>query len=118
MHQAGPQSGSIICDHSMITTPPPRLTPDHTGDPMADLSDKALAVFAFAIYHRLQTGERVTGVVGRDGAGHQADSEGVAELEKQGLAKWAGDRIEFTPEGESQMDGLFAALRTAAGRSS
>jgi hypothetical protein len=85
---------------------------------MADLSDKALAVFAFAIYHRLQTGERVTGVVGRDGAGHHADSEGVAELEKQGLAKWAGDRIEFTPEGESQMDGLFAALRTAAGRSS
>jgi hypothetical protein len=39
---------------------------------MPQLSDQALAVFAFAIYHQLQSETRVTSVVADDHAGHRA----------------------------------------------
>ena len=46
------------------------------ADDVNGLSDKALSIFAFAAYHRLVSGEKVTSVIRRDGAGHEADPEG------------------------------------------
>jgi hypothetical protein len=43
------------------------------ADDVNGLSDKALSIFAFAAYHRLVSGEKVTSVIRRDGAGHEAD---------------------------------------------
>ena len=40
------------------------------ADDVNGLSDKALSIFAFAAYHRLVSGERVTSVIRKDGAGH------------------------------------------------
>ena len=37
------------------------------------LSDKAVAVFAFAAYHEMSSGETVVDVVLKDGAGHGKD---------------------------------------------
>jgi hypothetical protein len=54
---------------------------------MGDLSDKGLAIFAFAAYHQLESGQPVTKVIREDGKGHKADEEGVSELERLGLAK-------------------------------
>ncbi len=83
----------------------------------ASLSDKALAVFAFAAYHELGTGQRVASVVRRDGAGHEADPEAVAELTGHGLASVEGDRIVFTPEGEAKLRAAIAGLRNGLGGS-
>ncbi len=79
----------------------------------APLSDAALAVFAFAAYHQLESGEQVSGVVIHDGAGHQADGEAVAELTDRGLAEVADDRIVFTRSGEAVFGRVLSALRRA-----
>ena len=42
------------------------------------LSDKALAVFAFAIFHQLESSKPVSHVVLSDGAGHRADPDAVS----------------------------------------
>lgn len=76
-----------------------------------DLSDKALAVFAFAIYHQLESGDAVSGVTARDAAGHQADPEAVEELERLELAKLENDRIVFTPAGQLMLGQLLDRLR-------
>ena len=55
--------------------------------PSNTLSDKAIAVFAFAAYHQLSSGETVVDVVLHDGAGHAADPEAIKELERSDLAK-------------------------------
>jgi hypothetical protein len=78
------------------------------------LSDKALAVFAFAAYHQLESGQRVASVVQRDGAGHQADGEAVAELRERGLAEADGGTISFTPDGEAVLERVIGGLREAA----
>jgi hypothetical protein len=49
------------------------------------ISDRGLAVFAFAIYHQLESGSRVTQVVREDGAGHHADPAAIQELQRLGL---------------------------------
>jgi hypothetical protein len=64
-----------------------------------DLSDKALAVFAFALYHQLSTGDAITAVVAEDGAGHKADPQAISELEERGLARHEGKMITFTDAG-------------------
>lgn len=78
-----------------------------------DLSDKALAVFAFAAYHQLVSGQRVSSVVRRDGAGHKADEDAVAELTDRGLARADDAHLHFTEEGERVLQTVIDALRRA-----
>ena len=80
------------------------------------LSDKALSIFAFAAYHRLLSGERVASVIRKDGAGHEADPDGVAELESRGLAKADETRIELGEAAQAFTERLVEALRREAGR--
>lgn len=47
-----------------------------------DLSDKALAIFAFAAYHQLGSGDTITSVVANDLSGHHADPEALSEIEE------------------------------------
>jgi predicted methyltransferase len=78
------------------------------------ISDKALAVFAFAIYHQLESGSRVTQVIQDDGAGHHADPDAIAELERLGLVSIENDRVGFTQRGEAMIDHIVATMRSAA----
>ena len=80
------------------------------------LSDKALSVFVFAAYHELVGGRKVAGVIRRDHAGHAADPDGVAELERSGLVTPDGDFLHFSPEAERFRDALIAAIRQQAAR--
>jgi chromosome segregation and condensation protein ScpB len=75
------------------------------------LSDKAMAVFAFAAYHQLESGQKISSVVQRDGAGHKADDEAVAELQARGLVEADGQSIQFTADGESALDRVIQGLR-------
>ena len=77
------------------------------------LSDKAVAVFAFAAYHQLESGQTVTSVVQRDGAGHKADDEAIAELTARGLVSADGDTIQFTRDGEAVLNTVIDGLRRA-----
>lgn len=76
-----------------------------------DLSDKALAVFAFAIYHQLESGDAVSGVVARDAAGHQADPEALKQLSELGLANVENGKINFTDAGQLLLSQLIDRLR-------
>lgn len=78
------------------------------------LSDKALSVFAFALYHQLESGEPVSRVVLSDGAGHQADGEAVRELQEAGLAEVDGNWIVFSEEGLRRVSALAEAARSTA----
>ena len=75
-----------------------------------DLSDKALAVFAFALYHQLESGDAVAAVIANDKNGHRADPAAVEELKKLELAELVDDKIVFTPAGAlmlSQLEDRF-----------
>jgi chromosome segregation and condensation protein ScpB len=81
---------------------------------MADvqgLSDGALAVFAFAAYHQLSSGQPVSRVVQRDGAGHRADDAAVAELTERGFVQADGEEIKFTSSGEEALQAVIASIR-------
>ncbi|KQT50715.1 hypothetical protein ASG43_05390 [Aureimonas sp. Leaf454] len=78
---------------------------------MADLSDKARSILAFAAYHSLTSGEEVREVVLDDGAGHKADHEGVEALERAGLIEADGARGRFTPAGQEVLTKLLSAIR-------
>lgn len=80
------------------------------------LSDKALSIFAFAAYHRLLSGEQVTSVIRRDGKGHEADPQGVEEIEAKGLAEISDGTIAFTNEGAAFVESIVVAIRGATGR--
>jgi hypothetical protein len=80
------------------------------------ISERGLAVFAFAIYHQLESGNRVTQVVMDDGAGHQADGKGVDELRRLGLVAVESGRVRFTKTGEAMIEGLVEGMRTARSR--
>jgi chromosome segregation and condensation protein ScpB len=84
-------------------------------DRSTSLSDRALAVFAFAAYHQLESGEPVARVVAKDGAGHHADSGAIAELSERGLAELEGDRIVFTQDGEKLLGKAIEVLRGIGG---
>lgn len=75
------------------------------------LSDKALSVLAFAAYHQLESGQKVTRVIRRDGSGHSADPDAVAELEQGGLAIATESEITFTADGEKRLGAVIEALR-------
>ncbi len=78
---------------------------------LSGLSDEALAVFAFAAYHQLSSGQIVRSVVQRDGSGHKASDAAVSELTGQGLIEADGDEIRFTEEGEQALQALVSGLR-------
>ena len=81
--------------------------------PSTKLSDKAIAVFAFAAYHQMSSGEAVIDVVLKDGAGHFADPEAIEELEAADLAKKNDDRAAFTDAGKAKLEAVITALRGA-----
>ncbi|HZH51966.1 MAG TPA: hypothetical protein VEZ16_08810 [Microvirga sp.] len=76
-----------------------------------NLSDESLAVFAFAAYHQLASGQTVRSVVQRDGAGHKASDAAVAELSGRGLIQADGDEIRFTREGEEALQSMIGRIR-------
>jgi hypothetical protein len=80
---------------------------------LSGLSDEALAVFAFAAYHELSSGQRVRSVVQKDDAGHRASDAAVDELDGRGLVRADGREIVFTPAGEEALQGIVAAIRNA-----
>ncbi len=85
---------------------------------MADLkglSDHALSILAFAAYHRLVSGERVTSVVRKDGAGHEADPKGVTELTERGLATADETEIALGDDAQEAVETLVSALRQSLG---
>ncbi|MCB8821798.1 hypothetical protein [Microvirga rosea] len=76
------------------------------------LSNEAIAVFAFAIFHQLDSGEPVSHVVLDDGAGHKANENAVKELVERGLATTDGSRLAFSAEAERIKDELIAAMKS------
>jgi len=79
---------------------------------LSGLSDEALAVFAFAAYHELSSGQRVRSVVQKDDTAHRASDTAVDELDGRGLVKADGREIVFTQAGEEALQGIIAALRS------
>ena len=79
-----------------------------------NLSDKALSVFAFAAYHQLESGQKVTKVIRRDGSGHQADPEAVQELESRGLVTATDDELSLEPEAERILERIVEGMRRSA----
>jgi predicted methyltransferase len=79
------------------------------------LSDKALAIFAFAAFHQLESGQRVSSVVRRDDAGHRADEEAVRELAERGLVRADERFVHFTEEGERLLQETIGSLRRSFG---
>jgi hypothetical protein len=73
------------------------------------ISDKGLAVFAFATYHQLESGNRVT--VMDDGAGHHA-----GELRRLGLVVFESGRVRFTETGEAMIGRRIEGIRTTTSR--
>ncbi len=78
---------------------------------LSGLSDEALAVFAFAAYHQLSSGQMVRSVVQRDGAGHKAGDQAVSELTGRGLIEADGEEIRFTPDGEEALQSFISAIK-------
>lgn len=81
---------------------------------MADesgLSDKGLAVFAFAAYHQLGSGQAVTRVIREDGSGHKADEAALDELGRRGLATLTGHDVVFTDAGLRVLGAAIDGLR-------
>ena len=76
-----------------------------------DLSDKALAIFAFAAYHQLESGDIITSVVATDASGHSADPEALSELAEKELGKLNGDRFDFTLAGQLILSQVIDRIR-------
>lgn len=81
--------------------------------PDTQLSDGACAIFAFAAYHQLQSGQPVTKVVIDDGAGHKADETGRQELASRKLSTEEGNAIVFTEDGLALLGRVVTALKGA-----
>lgn len=79
-----------------------------------DFSDKALAVFAFAAYHQLESGQAVTKVIRKDGKGHKADKEVVSELRNRQLVSVEGNDIRFSEDGLQVLSRAINGLKSAA----
>ena len=78
-----------------------------------DLSDKALAVFAFAAYHQLGSGQAVRTVVRDDRNGPRADDEAVEELTQRALASVDGNDIRFSEDGLAALSRTIEGLKSA-----
>lgn len=80
----------------------------------SELSDRAIAIFAFAAYHQLESGQPVKSVVRTDGKGHKADEEAVSELESLGLVSTTANDIAFSDDGLQVLGRTVDALKVAA----
>lgn len=78
------------------------------------LSDGAIAVFAFAAYHQLQSGQPVSKVVIDDGQGHHADCGGTQQLVSQGLARPDDDFLLFTEPGLGVLARVIQAIKSVS----
>ena len=76
-----------------------------------DLTDKALAIFAFAMFHQFSGGEVVSAVMTADASGHRIDPKAASELQHLGLAQISGDKLIFTPAGALMLSQLVDRLR-------
>lgn len=76
-----------------------------------DLSDKALAIFAFAAYHQLESGDVITSIVTNDGSGHRADREALSELADKELGELSGDRFVFNVAGQLILSQVVDRIR-------
>ena len=81
---------------------------------MPQLTDQALAILMFAIYHELESGTRVTSVIADDHAGHRAEPSGVDELVRHVLARREADHIAFTERGMEILQQMLATMRASA----
>ena len=77
------------------------------------LSDGACAIFAFAAYHQLQSGQPVTKVIIDDGAGHKADEAGRKELAAANLASDEGNFIVFNEAGLAALKRVVDGMKSA-----
>lgn len=82
--------------------------------PSQTLSDKGLSILTFAAYHELSSGEHVSEVTLRDGAGHAADPEGVAEIQALGLATVEDQKAILTDSGKDLLAQLLQQIRGMA----
>jgi chromosome segregation and condensation protein ScpB len=82
--------------------------------PEPSLSDKALAVFAFAAYHQLESGLPVTKVIRCDGAGHRADEDAIAELVERELIAADRNDLAFSQQGLTKLGRIIEGLRADA----
>ncbi len=80
---------------------------------MPQLTDRALAICAFAIYHELESGTQVTSVIADDHAGHRADPSGVNELVQYELAREEADHIAFTDRGAEMLQQILLTMRAS-----
>ncbi|MDB5612645.1 MAG: hypothetical protein JWQ22_298 [Devosia sp.] len=76
-----------------------------------DLSDKALAVFAFAAYHQLESGDAVSSLVSNDKNGHKADPAAIEELVQAELATEHEDRLRLTDAGQLMLSQIIDRIR-------
>jgi len=76
-----------------------------------DLSDKALAVFAFAAYHHLESGDAISSIIAEDGSGHKADPIAVEELGRLDLAVRRDTRLHFTDAGQLMLSQIIDRMR-------
>lgn len=76
-----------------------------------DLSDAALAIFAFAAYHQLASGDAVSSIVANDGTGHRADPKALRELVGRDLIVQEGERLHFTPGGQLLLSQIVDRIR-------
>ncbi len=79
-----------------------------------DLSDAAIAVFAFAAYHQLGSGQPVKSVIREDGKGHKADEAAVEELQAARLVDVRGNDITFTETGLEQLSSIVERMKEVA----
>jgi hypothetical protein len=77
------------------------------------LSDKAISILVFAAYHSLASGDTVGEIVLDDGHGHKADSDGLAELQEEGLIEVLGSRGRFTEAGSEELQIVIDAIRAS-----
>ena len=111
---AGAQWPELCAPQDGIHTLTTQMNTDQELVPR-QLSDRALAIFAFAAYHELESGTRVTSVVADDHAGHRADPSGVNELVEYELARREADHIAFTERGAELLQQILVTMRATPG---
>lgn len=79
-----------------------------------DLNDKAPAIFAFAAFHQLESGDAITSVVANDAAGHRADPEAVAELEAKELGQLSEERFVFNVASQRMLSQIIDRIRRSS----
>lgn len=86
--------------------------------PAHGLSDRAIAVFAFAAYHQLSTGQKVSGVTLSDGKGHGLDPDAVEELRSRGLVTVTEREVVLGERANAVLAEVIEGVRRAASAAS